>query len=39
MDGSGRPASQLAVLPGLTHYDISTSPALPPAVVPFLDAA
>ncbi len=39
VDGSGRPASQLAVLPGLTHYDISTSPALPPAVVPFLDAA
>jgi pimeloyl-ACP methyl ester carboxylesterase len=39
VDGSGRPASQLAVLPGLTHYDISTSPALPPAVVSFLDAA
>ena len=38
VDGSGRPASQLAVLPGLTHYDISRSPALPPAVVPFLDA-
>jgi pimeloyl-ACP methyl ester carboxylesterase len=38
VDGSGRPASQLAVLPGLTHYDISTSPALPAAVVPFLDA-
>jgi len=39
VDGSGRPASQLAVLPGLTPYDISTSPALPPAVIPFLDAA
>jgi pimeloyl-ACP methyl ester carboxylesterase len=39
VDGSGRPASQLAVLPGLTHYDISTSPALPAAVIPFLEAA
>jgi pimeloyl-ACP methyl ester carboxylesterase len=39
VDGSGRPPSQLAVLPGLTHYDISMSPALPVAVTPFLDAA
>ncbi|MGS2615975.1 alpha/beta fold hydrolase [Micromonospora sp. LZ34] len=35
-DGAGRPASRLAVLPGLTHYDIVRSPALPAAVLPFL---
>jgi pimeloyl-ACP methyl ester carboxylesterase len=38
-DGSRRPVSQLAILPGTTHYDIFVSPALPPAVIPFLDAA
>ena len=27
-DGSGRPASRLAVLPGRTHYDVSSSPEL-----------
>ncbi|MER8185250.1 alpha/beta hydrolase [Kitasatospora sp. NPDC094015] len=36
-DGSGRPASRLAVLPGATHYDILTSPGLAGAVLPFLD--
>ncbi|SBT48985.1 alpha/beta fold hydrolase [Micromonospora narathiwatensis] len=35
-DGSDRPASRLAVLPGLTHYDIVGSPALPAAALPFL---
>ncbi|MFI0794878.1 alpha/beta fold hydrolase [Micromonospora rubida] len=35
-DGTDRPTSRLAVLPGLTHYDIVTSPALPAAVIPFL---
>lgn len=35
-DGAGRPASRLAVLPGLTHYDVVASPALPAAVLPFL---
>ncbi|MFG2007752.1 alpha/beta fold hydrolase [Micromonospora sp. NPDC048868] len=35
-DGTDRPASRLAVLPGLTHYDIVVSPALPAAVLPFL---
>ncbi|RZU77417.1 pimeloyl-ACP methyl ester carboxylesterase [Micromonospora kangleipakensis] len=35
-DGADRPAARLAVLPGLTHYDIVTSPALPAAVLPFL---
>jgi pimeloyl-ACP methyl ester carboxylesterase len=36
-DGSARPTARLAILPGTTHYDISTSPALAPAVIPFLD--
>ncbi|GAA4567818.1 alpha/beta hydrolase [Micromonospora coerulea] len=35
-DGSDRPAARLAVLPGLTHYDIIAAPALPAAVLPFL---
>ena len=26
-DGAGRSVNQLAVLPGLTHYSIATSPA------------
>jgi pimeloyl-ACP methyl ester carboxylesterase len=38
LDGSGRPANQLAVLPGLTHYNIASSPALAAAVEPFLAA-
>jgi pimeloyl-ACP methyl ester carboxylesterase len=33
-----RPVARLAVLPGHTHYDVSTSPALAPAVIGFLDA-
>jgi pimeloyl-ACP methyl ester carboxylesterase len=37
MDGSGKPVDQLAVLPGLTHYNISSSPALASVVTPFLD--
>jgi pimeloyl-ACP methyl ester carboxylesterase len=36
-DGAHRPISRLAVLPGHTHYDVSTSPALTPAVIGFLD--
>src|SRR3989441_8817218 len=36
-DGSGRPNSRLAILPGLTHYTIGNSPALAQAVIPFLD--
>ncbi|HSN27015.1 MAG TPA: alpha/beta hydrolase [Kofleriaceae bacterium] len=36
-DGSGgRSKSQLAILPGRTHYDIVASPALAAAVEPFL---
>jgi hypothetical protein len=30
--------ARLAILPGQTHYGIFTSPALPAAVIPFLDA-
>ena len=38
LDGSGRPAAQLAILPGLTHYNIGSSPMLATVVTPFLDA-
>lgn len=38
LDGSGRPVAQLAILPGLTHYNIAASPALSAAVMPFLRA-
>lgn len=38
LDGSQRPTAQLAILPGLTHYNISSSPALATAVTSFLDA-
>ena len=38
LDGSGRPPGQLAILPGLTHYDIAAAPALAATVSPFLDA-
>jgi pimeloyl-ACP methyl ester carboxylesterase len=37
-DGSGSSASRLAILPGLTHYNIISSPALVAAVLPFLEA-
>ena len=37
-DGSGMSNSRLAILPGLTHYSICSSPALPATVTPFLDA-
>jgi len=36
-DGSGRPTSRLAILPGLTHYAILSAPALASTVIPFLD--
>jgi hypothetical protein len=38
LDGSGRPAAQLAILPGLTHYSIGAAPSLIAAVATFLDA-
>jgi len=37
-DGSGISNARLAILPGLTHYTIFSSPALVSAVTPFLDA-
>jgi len=37
-DGSGICNARLAVLPGLTHYNIFSSPALVSTVTPFLDA-
>lgn len=37
-DGSARPASQLAILPGTTHYNAFVSPLLAAIVPPFLDA-
>ena len=37
-DGSGISNARLAILPGLTHYNICSSPALAPMVMPFLDA-
>jgi pimeloyl-ACP methyl ester carboxylesterase len=37
-DGSGISNARLAILPGLTHYNIFASPALLPTVTPFLDA-
>jgi pimeloyl-ACP methyl ester carboxylesterase len=36
-DGSGRGKSRLAIIPGMTHYEISDSPALAAAAIPFLD--
>ena len=37
-DGSGISNARLAVLPGVTHYNIAESPGLVPTVVPFLEA-
>ncbi|MBI1280802.1 MAG: alpha/beta fold hydrolase [Anaerolineaceae bacterium] len=37
-DGSGMSNSRLAVLPGITHYTIFSSPLLASTVIPFLDA-
>jgi pimeloyl-ACP methyl ester carboxylesterase len=38
-DRSGMTHHRLAVLPGVTHYDINAVPALSAAVIPFLDGA
>lgn len=37
-DGAGMSNARLAILPGTTHYNSFSSPALAPAVIPFLDA-
>src|SRR2546422_6644042 len=36
-DGSGRPKSRLAILPGVTHYTMAIAPALSAVVISFLD--
>jgi pimeloyl-ACP methyl ester carboxylesterase len=36
-DRSGMTQHRLAILPGVTHYDINVAPALPAAVIPFVD--
>jgi pimeloyl-ACP methyl ester carboxylesterase len=36
-DRSGMTQHRLAILPGVTHYDINVQPALSAAVIPFLD--
>jgi pimeloyl-ACP methyl ester carboxylesterase len=36
-DGSGRPSSRLAILPGMTHYAMGSAPELAATVIPFLD--
>lgn len=38
-DGSGKPLSRLAILPGRTHYDIADAPELAEVVSSFLDSA
>lgn len=38
VDGSGRPAAHLAVLPGVTHYAILSSAMVAEVVTPFLDS-
>ena len=37
-DGSGMTPHRLAILPGVTHYDINITPALSAAVVPFIES-
>jgi pimeloyl-ACP methyl ester carboxylesterase len=36
-DGTGRPASQLAIIPDQTHYNLFMSPALSNVIMPFLN--
>jgi pimeloyl-ACP methyl ester carboxylesterase len=38
LDGSGRSINQLAILPGVTHYAIDSSPVLAQTAIPFLEA-
>jgi len=36
-DGSGRPKSRLAILPGVTHYTMGNEPAMAAVAIQFLD--
>jgi pimeloyl-ACP methyl ester carboxylesterase len=36
-DGTGRPTSQLAIIPDQTHYNLCMSPALSNVIMPFLN--
>src|SRR5258705_6386587 len=36
-DGSGRPKSRLAILPGVTHYSMGSDPAMAAVAIAFLD--
>jgi pimeloyl-ACP methyl ester carboxylesterase len=36
-DGSGMTHHRLAILPGVTHYNMNIAPSLPVAVIPFLE--
>lgn len=38
LDGAGRPAGQLAIVPGTTHYTLLATPLVAQLVVPFLVA-
>src|SRR5258707_11523903 len=38
-DGSGMSLARLAILPGLSHYNVFSSPALEAVVTPFLQAS
>lgn len=38
LDGSLRPRSRLAIVPGTTHYDLFATPIVADIVAPFLDA-
>ena len=38
LDGSRRPAARLAIIPGMTHYDILSTPTVAALVTPFLEA-
>jgi hypothetical protein len=38
LDGSGRPVTRLAVVPGATQYDVLTFKEVSDLVAPFLDA-
>jgi len=37
-DGSGMSSARLAILPGLTHYNMISSPELVSTILPFLDS-